>query len=322
VSNSFPGVVLVDPPLGNFSIGFSDFNAVTPSQTFDVVPYQGGYLDFIEVRKPLNRTQHDFRDCRHRAQSPNTFDDLVRHWQIQARDGLFKTDTPHLATFMRPAFQIAASECGNFFAYLQSTLESQNSVNLMSHDQFRIRRNLDRCIFIDTLLSRYKPILSRIKDYVHANADLKEDFRQLLLDLHHYRAECDSQIQHTTSVLQSHESTSMQNLSREAMRRADYLRYLTIIALIYAPFAIACAVFSMPHQFAPAAHYLYGFLPVTAVVTVLFLLLVLPESRDPLPSVKAALCGKLTRQKLLGKHRPESRDTNTTSSKRFGWDDV
>lgn len=305
-------MVLVDPPLANFSIGFSDFNAITPSQIFDVIPYQGGYLDFIEMRKPLNKKQHDFRDCRHRTKSPNTFDDLVRHWQIQARDGLFRSQPPSLATFMRPAFQITASECGNFFAYLQSTLQSQNHFNLMSHDQFKIRRNLDKCIFIDTLLSRYKPALSRIKDYVHANAELKDDFRQLLLDLHHYRAECDSQIQHITSILQSHESTSMQNLSREAMRRADYLRYLTIIALIYAPFAISCAVFSMPHDFVPAAHYLYGFLPVTAVISVIFVVLVLPESRDPLPNLKAAMCGRWNTRKLLGKHRPESRDTTNT----------
>jgi hypothetical protein len=321
---TLPGIVLVDPPLGNFTIGFSDFNAIAPSQFFDVVPYQGGYLDFIEMRKPLNRQQHDFRDCRHRARSPNTFDDLIRHWQIQARDGLFKTEKPNLAMFMRPAFQIAASECGNFFAYLQATLESQDPFNIMSHEQAKIRRNLDKCIFIDTLLSRYKPALSRTKDYVPANSDIKEDFRQLLLDLHHYRAECDSQIQHITSILQSHESSGMQNLSKEAMRRADYLRYLTIIALIYAPFAIACAVFTMPHDFAPAAHYLYGFLPVTAAVTALFVILVLPESRDSVPNLKA-IGGKLKTKRLLGKHRPESRDTSVTNSKRYAstmWDDV
>lgn len=315
-------MVLVDPPLGNFSIGLSDFNAIAPSQLFDVVPFQGGYLDFIEMRKPLNRKQHDFRDCRHRDRSPNTFDDLVRHWQIQARDGLFKVEKPNLGIFMRPAFQIAASECGNFFAYLQATLESQNPFNLTSNDQSRIRRNLDRCIFIDTLLSRYKPALSRLKDYVPGNSDLKEDYRQLLLDLHHYRAECDSQMQHITSILQSYESNGVQNLSKEAMRRADYLRYLTIIALIYAPFAIACAVFSMPHDFAPAAHYLYGFLPVTAAVSVLFVVLVLPESRDPLPNLRAAMCGGLSRQKVLGKNRPESRGTTDSGARKYMWDAV
>ena len=274
------------------------------------------------MRKPLNRNQHDFRDCRHRSQAPNAFDDLIRHFQIQARDGLFRTESPNLASFMRPVFQISASECSNFFAYIQATIKSQNPVHVLSHEQWKIRRNLDKCIFIDTLLSRYKPVLSRIKDYVHGNSELKEDFRQLLLDLHHYRAECDSQMQHITSIMQSHESTGMQNLSKEAMRRADYLRYLTIIALVYAPFAIACALFTMPHDFAPAAHYLYGFIPVTAAVAALSVILVLPESRDPIPNVKDRLCGGLTKQRLLGKQRPESRDTSTTSSKRWNWDDV
>ena len=315
------GIVLVDPPLGNFSIGFSDFNAITPSQIFNVIPYQGGYLDFIEMRKPLNRKQHDFRDCRHRAQAPSVFDDLLRHWQTQARDGLFTVEKPNLAIFMRPVFQIAASECGNFFAYVQATIESQNPADVLSHEQWKIRRNLDKCIFIDTFLSRYKPVLSRIKDYAHSNSDVKEDFRQLLLDLHHYRAECDAQMQHITSILQSHESSGMQNLSKEAIRRADYLRYLTIIALMYAPFAIACAVFSMPHNFAPAAHYLYKFLPVTAAVAALFVVLVLPESRDPLPNIKAAFCGRLSRKRLLEK-RPVSRDTSTTAPRRLNtWDD-
>ena len=291
---------------------------MVPSQIFEVVPYQGGYLDFIEMRKPINRQHHDFRDCRHRGKAPSAFDDLLRHWQIQARDGLLLGDHNNLATFMRPAFQIAASDCGNFFAYIRTTLESQSTAPSLIGDPVRTRRYLDRCIFIDTLLGRFKPTLSRMKDYVHANADLKEDFRQLLLDLHHYRAESDSKMQHITSNLQNFESTQMQNLSSEAMRRADYMRYLTIIALIYAPFALACAIFTMPHDFVPAAHYLYGFLPVTAVVTILFVLLVLPESRDPLPSLKAAICGKLTRDKLLQKRRPESRD----SSKRSAFEEV
>lgn len=316
-------IVLVDPPLSTFSIGSTNFNAITPSQIFECLPYSGGYLDFIEMRKPISRQHHDFRDCRHRGRNPSIFDDLVRHWQIQARDGLFRGES-NLAIFMRPAFQIAASECGNFFAYLRASLESQSSLPPTITDPARTRRCLDKCIFIDSLLSRYKLPLQRMKDFVHPCPDLKDDFRQLLLDLHHYRAECDSQMQHITSILQNHESSQIQTLSKESMRRADYLRYLVIIALIYAPFAIACAVFTMPHEFVPAAHYLYGFLPVTAVVTLLFLLLVLPESRDSWPSLKAAMCGKLTRERLLAKQRPDSSYSNGKggSSKRLLLEEV
>ena len=300
-------IVLVDPPLSTFSIGFSDFTTNVPSQSFEVIPYSGGYLDFIEMRKPHSRQHHDFRDCRYHGQNPSTFDDLIRHWQIQARDGLFNnTTSSSLSTFMRPAFQIAASETTNFFTYLRTTLETTTTNNPTN-----TRRQLDKLIFIDTLLSRFKPILTLAKDYLTPSPTLKEDYRSLLLDLHHHRATCDSQLQHLTSLIQHHETTQIASLNTEAIRRADYMRYLTIIALLYAPFALACAIFTMPHDFAPAAHYLYKFLPVTAVVTLLFVLLVLPESRDGMriERFKARFCGGVRKDKLLkdNTHRPRSR---------------
>ena len=321
-------IILVDSPLGNFSAGFTNFSAVIPSQSFAVVPYDGGYLDFVSMRKPLDRYHHDFRDCRHRHTTPSPFDDLIRHYQIQARDGLFLTAHPNLPIFMRPCFQLAASETSSFFTYINTTLESQTPYLSSSNDQHKVRRNLDRAVFVDTFLSRFEPILTRTKGFVSSGStpDLKEDYRSLLSALHHHRAICDSQLQQATSILSSHDSLSLSNLSSEAMRRADYLRYLTIIALIYAPFAIACAVFTMPHDFAPAAHYLYGFLPVTAFVAIIFMFLVLPESRDPWPSLKDSICGGLSRKKLRRdeRRRPESKGTASTRSQRekWGWDDV
>ena len=323
-------IILVDAPLGNFSMGFNNFSAIIPSQSFAVMPYDGGYLDFISIRKPLDRHQHDFRDCRHRHTAPAPFDDLIRHYQIQARDGLFLTAKPSLPIFMRPCFQLAASENSSFLSYIGTTLDSQIPSLSPINDQHKLRRNLDRAVFIDTFLSRFEPILTRTKSFVSSGStpDLKEDYRSLLLTLHQQRSTCDSQLQQTTSILSSYDSLSLSNISSEAMRRADYLRYLTIIALIYAPFAIACAVFTMPHELAPARHYLYGFLPVTAVVTLVFVLLVLPESRDPWPSLRDSICGGLTRKKLLRdeRRRPGSRGTDSMNSKRerekWGWDDV
>lgn len=241
---------------------------------------------------------------------PNPFDDLCRHWQIMARDGLLDASDKGMLNIMRPAFQIAASECTSFFDYIRATLESQPISTTLAADPTKIKRTLDKCISLDSMLSRYKPILTRIKSFVSADSDLNEDYRSLLIDLHHYRAECDSQMQHILAVSQYQDTLSLTSIETESVRQADYSRYLTIIALIYAPFALACAIFSLPHDFAPAAHYFYGFLPATAGVSIVFLLLVLPEARDPLPSIKAALCGKLTKKKLLAK--PSSRSLRST----------
>lgn len=217
---------------------------------------------------------------------------------------------------MRPAFQIAASECSNFFEYIRSTLENQPVSTALALDSIKTKRTLDKVISLDSMLSRYKPILTRIKSFISTDSDLNDDYRALLIDLHHYRAECDSQMQHILAVSQCQDTASLTSIKSESVRQADYSRYLTIIALIYAPIALACAIFTLPHDFAPAAHYFYGFLPATAGVAIVFLLLVLPEARDPFPSIKTALCGKLTRKKLLAK--PSGRSVpSTTSEKRF-----
>ncbi|RMZ78976.1 hypothetical protein DV737_g3617, partial [Chaetothyriales sp. CBS 132003] len=325
-------VVLVDPPMGQFCSDFAGFGAIVPLQSFAVVPYDGGYLDFVSMRKPLDRHHHDFRDCRHRRTTPSPFDELVRHYQIQARDGLFATRAQSLPTYMRPCLQIAASETNSFFNYIQTTLYSsqQQQLAVLSSitDHPKARRQLDRAISIDMCLARFDPILTRTKAFVSSGStpELKEDYRALLLALHQYRAACYSQLQQITSVLSAQDSLSLSSMSSEAIRRADYLRYLTIIALIYAPFALACAIFSMPHDFAPAAHYLYGFLPVTAAVTLAFVLLVLPESRDPFSLLREYICGGLTRKKMLRdrnvKRRPGSRGTDSTVRELLGWNDV
>lgn len=245
---------------------------------------------------------------------PNPFDDLCRHWQIMARDGTFDPADKNLINIMKPAFQIAASECANFFDYIRATLECQPISTTFASDSVKTKKILDRCISLDSMLSRYKPILTKIKSFVSSDTDLTDDYRSLLIDLHHYRAECDSQMQHILAVSQCQDTAALLSIKGESIRHADYSRYLTIIALIYAPFALACAIFSLPHDFAPAAHYFYGFLPATAGVAILFLLLVLPEARDPLPSIKTALCGKLTKKKLLAK---SSSSRSSVGEKRF-----
>jgi hypothetical protein len=315
--NVQPGVVLVDPPISHFTLGAeTTFGAYSPTQRLEVTGYQGGYLDFIEMHRPSSNGEHDYRACGARPMCPNPFDDLCRHWQIMARDGLFNQAADQsMIKIMRPAFQIAASECTNFFDYIRATLESQPISTSLALDPPKTRRILDKCISLDSMLSRYKPILTRIKAFVSTDADLNDDYRAILIDLHHYRAECDSQMQHILAVSQCQDTASLTSIETESARQADYSRYLTIIALIYAPFALACAVFSMPHDFVPAAHYLYGFLPATAGVTILFLLLVLPEARDPLPILKAALCGKLTRKRLLAK--PKGPPSTAASEKRY-----
>lgn len=273
----------------------SDFRFESQSQAFNVYAYGGGYLDFIKPQKPISRENHDFRDCRIRKTCLAPFDDLIRHWIIMSRSTIPKHDEENnVLNIMKPAFQLAASETANFFEYVRNTLNNNFRLSGYGSDISKIRRQLEKCIFLDSTLSRHKIALSKTKDFVQNQRDLREDFRRLMIDLHHNRAECDSQIQHITSILQSHDSEKADDQLRETVRQADYLRYLTIIALIYAPFAIACAVFSMPETFVPAAHYLYGFLPVTIVVCLLFLLLVLPESRDPLPVLKAFCCGRLS----------------------------
>ena len=301
--------MLVDPPISFFTLGVETaFGAYSPSQRLEVTGYQGGYLDFLETRKPIDKDDHDFRACGTRPMCPNPFDDLCRHWQIMAQAGTLNLADKNLVSLMKPAFQIAASECANFFEYIQATLESQPISTSFASDSVKTRKTLDRCISLDSMLSRYKPILTKIKSYVSSDSDLTDDYRSLLIDLHHYRAECDSQMQHILAVSQCQDTAALTSIKHESIRHADYSRYLTIIALIYAPFALACAIFSLPHEFAPAAHYFYGFLPATAGVAILFLLLVLPEARDPLPSIKAALCGKLTKKKLLAKG-PSSRSS-------------
>ncbi|KIX10518.1 uncharacterized protein Z518_01601 [Rhinocladiella mackenziei CBS 650.93] len=311
-------VVLVDPPISFFTIGAeSTFGAYSPTQRLDVTGYQGGYLDFLEARRPPSKDEHDYRDCGAKAMCPNPFDDLCRHWQIMARDGVLNPSERDMVNIMRPAFQIAASECTNFFDYIRATLESQPISTALASDPTKTKRILDKCVSLDSMLSRYKPILSRIKSFVSTDTNLNDDYRSLLIDLHHYRAECDSQMQHILAVSQCQDTACLTSIESESVRQADYSRYLTIIALIYVPFALACAIFSLPHQFAPAAHYLYGFLPATAGVTILFLLLVLPEARDPLPSIKAAFCGKLTRKKLLAKPSSNRSVKSMGSEKKF-----
>jgi hypothetical protein len=310
------GVVLVDPPMTHFTLGAeTSFGAFSPTQRMDISGYQGGYLDFIEMRRPGSKDSHDYRACGSRPMCPNPFDDLCRHWHIMARDGLLDASDKTMLNIMRPAFQIAASECTNFFDYIRMTLESQPVSTALALEPQKAKRILDKVISLDSMLSRYKPILTRVKSIVSSDSDLNDDYRALLIDLHHYRAECDSQMQHILAISQVQDTRSLTSIESESVRQADYSRYLTIIALIYAPFALACAIFSMPHDFAPAAHYLYGFLPATAGVAIVLLLLVLPDARDPLPSVKAALCGKLTRKKLLAK--PSSRSSNPAQGEKY-----
>ncbi|OCT50758.1 hypothetical protein CLCR_07028 [Cladophialophora carrionii] len=294
-------VVLVDPPISFFTLGAESYGTYAPSQRLDVTGFQGGYLDFLEQRPPSNRSEHDYRACGTKRMCPNPFDDLCRHWQILARDGQLSPAEGNILKIMRPAFQIAASECTNFFDYIRSTLEPQIISTSLTVDPNKTKRTLDKIIHLDSMLSRYKPILTRIKTYLSSDSELNEDYRSLLIDLHHYRAECDSRTQHILAVSQIQDTASLTSINAESARQADYSRILTITALIYAPFALACAIFSLPHDFAPAAHYFYSFLPATAGVAILFLFLVLPEARDPLPSIKAALCGKLSRKKLLAK---------------------
>ncbi|KIW10257.1 hypothetical protein PV08_11219 [Exophiala spinifera] len=314
-------VVLVDPPMTHFTLGAeTSFGAYSHTQRMDISGYQGGYLDFIEMRRPGSKDSHDYRACGSRPMCPNPFDDLCRHWHIMARDGQLNPADRSMLNIMRPAFQIAASECTNFFEYIRSTLESQPISTALALEPQKAKRILDKVISLDSMLSRYKPILTRIKTFVGPASDLNDDYRALLIDLHHYRAECDSQMQHILAVSQVQDTLSLASIEFESTRHADYSRYLTIIALIYAPFALACAIFSLPHDFAPAAHYLYGFLPATAGVAIVFLLLVLPEARDPLPTIKATICGGLTRKKLLAK--PSSRSTITQSQSEKFVEDV
>jgi hypothetical protein len=306
-------VVLVDPPISFFTLGAESYSTYAPSQRLEVIGYQGGYLDFLEQKPPSNRSDHDYRSCGAKPMCPNPFDDLCRHWQILARDGHLNPAEGNILKIMRPAFQIAASECTNFFEYIRSTLESQSISTTLTTDSTKTKRTLDKVIQLDSMLSRYKPILTRIKTYLSSDTELNEDYRSLLIDLHHYRAECDSQMQHILAVSQITDTSSFASTATESARQADYSRILTITALIYAPFALACAIFTLPHDFAPGAHYFYGFIPATFGVAIVFLLLVLPEARDPLPTIKSALCGGLTRKKLLA--RPKGMKAGSESEK-------
>ncbi|KAJ9612560.1 hypothetical protein H2200_004157 [Cladophialophora chaetospira] len=294
-------VVLVDPPISFFTLGADSYAAYAPSQRLEVTGYQGGYLDFLEQKPPTSKSDHDYRSCGSKPMCPNPFDDLCRHWQILAREGRLDPAEGNLLNIMRPAFQIAASECSNFFEYIRTTLESQPINSALTIDTTKTKRTLDKVILLDSMLSRYKPILTRIKSYLSADSELNEDYRSLLIDLHHYRAECDSQMQHILAVSQIADTSALASTATDSGRQADYARILTITALIYAPFILACAIFTLPHDFAPGAHYFYGFLPATIVVSILFVLLVLPEARDPLPTLKMALCGKLSKKKLLAR---------------------
>lgn len=301
----------MDPPLSYFTLGQdSTFAAYAPTQRLEVTGYQGGYLDFLDARPPVSKDDHDYRNCASKPMCPNPFDDLCRHWSIMARDGHFDFAAASILTLMKPAFQIAASECATFFEYIRATLENQPISTALASDPVKSRRALDKCISLDSMLSRYKPILTKIKTFVSRDTDLTDDYRSLLIDLHHYRAECDSQMQHILAISQHQDTASLTAIKSESIRQADYSRYLTIIALIYAPFALACAIFTLPHDLAPGAHYFYGFLPATTGVAIVFLLLVLPEARDPLPSIKTAICGKLTKEKLLAKV-PSSKASNS-----------
>lgn len=347
-SEPWLSLVLVDPPISRFTASFTSFSAAMPTQELSVLPYQGGYLDFIEMRKPLNREQHDFRDCRHRATAPAPFDDLIRHFQIQCRDGLFMSTSPNLATYMRPALQLAASETSTFLTYISTQLTS--ALPTQATNTFPLRRTLDRAITIDTLLSSYKPHLASAKDFLSltgAPQDLQSDYRSLLSTLHHHRATCDAYMQQVTTLLQTLEASSLTTMTAEATRRADYLRYLVILSLIYLPFGIGYVIFSLPTELAPARSYLGAWVPVTAAVALLFVLLVLPEAREAtFGALGGRACGGLTRQKLLkgerfrrrkdggGREwvnssgrdevlfRPESQGTWGSSTKTKAWDEV
>ncbi|ETN40951.1 uncharacterized protein HMPREF1541_05231 [Cyphellophora europaea CBS 101466] len=300
-SQPWLSIILVDPPISKFTASFSSFGNVTPSQQFPILPYQGGYLDFIEMRKPLSKLAHDFRDCRDRHSSPSPFDDLIRHFQIQCRDGLFLSTPQSLATYMRPCVQLAAAETSTFLSFLSTILSQPLPTHATSTTP--LRRALDRCIALDTLLSSFKPRLSQSKDFVSsapAPQDLQADYRGLLSTLHHHRGTIDAQLQQITTLLQTLEAGALSSLTAESTRRADYLRYLVILSLVYLPFGIAYIVFSLPTELAPARHYLGAWVPVTAAVAVLFVLLVLPEAREAIfGTLGARACGGLTSRKLL-----------------------
>lgn len=305
--NKEPGpwlaVVLVDPPVSSFTLGPTSFDNANPSQQMTVLPYQGGYVDFIEMRKPHSKQHHDFRDCQQNL-LPNTFDDLIRHWQIQARDGLFLNNTPTLPHIMRPCLQLAAAETTNLFSYLSTTLTFSAPQTLITSNTAlnttTLTRALTRTITIDSLLSTLKPSLTTTKDFASSQPETASLYRSLLSTLHTHRSTCDAHLQHLTALLHLTSSTATSSLAAPVARASTHLRILLVLLLLAIPTLTACAVFALPESFAPSRQYLYIFLPVALAMSLLLVLLFLPEARERvLWAVKDRICGGLTRKKVL-----------------------
>ena len=360
-------VVLVDPSVSTFTAGPTSFGNVGPSQSLSVLPYRGGYVDFVELRKPHSKRQHDYRDCQQRPNTVgSTFDDLLRYWQISARDGLFTTSghthSISLQTIMRAPLQLAAAEMGNLFNYLSSVLATSGPASICSQhpipNTLTLQRALARTIAVDALLSTLKPALTRTKDFLSSLSNsstqdvsspktpsslpstsapsLTPHYRSLLTHLHHLQTQTESTSTHLTALLTSAQSNNIAALTQTTTATlSPHLRILLTIALLYIPLSLACMVFSLPASFVPSAHYLYGFLPVAAAVSLVLLAVGLPEARQKLgrgwDAVRGAICGGLTKERVLaGERFKRSRETGVrervrrvdASEKPEAWNEV
>jgi hypothetical protein len=295
-------VILVDAPLGTFSLATPSFDSAVPAQQFNILPYQGGYLDFVEMRKPHSKQSHDFRMCEHGQSLPNPFDDLIRHFRIQARDGLFlDSTTASLTKYIRPCLQLAASENSVYLTYLAHILSSPHYSNPPSPAPTTLRRTLTTLSTIDTHLQRTKARLSRTKDALPSTSDLLPDYRGLLSTIHSLRSTIDTHTTHLTLSLHALETGALTSLTATSITRTQHTTYLLLLLLFYIPLSLTLTILSLPPTLAPSAHYLSRLLPPAIATTSILALLLFPPSRRMLRRFLAeTLCGGgLTRRKLL-----------------------
>ncbi|KPI42403.1 uncharacterized protein AB675_9642 [Cyphellophora attinorum] len=311
-------VVLVDPPLSNFAAGPTSFSSTGPPQSFSVLPYQGGYVDFVEMRKPQSMQQNDYRECAHNVQYSvgNTFDELLRHWQIQARDGLFSppltlkpadVGAPALATIARPCLQLAAAETSNTLTFLSNILTSSSPASICTQHPIpnttTLQRALSRTIFVDALLTTMKTSLSQTKEFAcmstAPNEHIAATYRTLLSSLHAHRSTTDATFSHLTALLTSTHTQALDRIATTSNTSRSHLSLLAVLALVYVPLSLACLIFALPSQLLPSRHYIYGFLPAAVGVALLFLLFGVRQLRQGLIRIKDRLAGGLTRKKVL-----------------------
>jgi hypothetical protein len=221
--------VLVDPPIG------PRFRTRRDTFKLDVAPFQQGYVDFIEPKMNLGRPVY-YRDDPTEKLSP--LDDLIHYWTQYNPTRVRELRRPDKIAIMRPAFQIAASELVVSLEAMKARVGMQGYNISMKSPPSKLENYLTECTYMDRILAARVRQVEIVKQIINdEKSSLYLDYQYLETEMQHLRDTVSARLGAITNMISLLDS-----------RLAGRLSWA---ALIFAPLAFACSMFSMGGDFAP-----------------------------------------------------------------------